>query len=70
MHSWPHIPDGSGSLDASAAGSSHLNANLVPTITADNKLSLSISGIDIGTRDLPSHFVPLLSLVITRIFVS
>ena len=49
VHSWPHFPYGSGTLDASAAGSSHLDANLEPNITADNKLALAIDDIDLGT---------------------
>ena len=52
--SWPHIPDGSGSLDASAGGGSHVNANLMPTITAADKLALAIHDVDIGTG-LPTN---------------
>jgi len=45
------FPFGSGSLDATAAGGSHVNVNLIPAITTDNKLALTIHDPDIELDD-------------------
>lgn len=56
LHDWPHLPDGSGSLDASAGGSTSASA-IVDVAIVDGKVHLDVNkiGVNIDNFDVSIH---------------